>query len=79
MIDVQPASVARLKAASTFGTYTMSEPVVPPSEVGAFCELTPGNSSLSMTIALPIRISACPILPPGAAIRITSRAPKARW
>ena len=65
MSDVQPASIARLKAASTFGTYSMSEPVVPPSEVGAFCVLIPGNSSLSMTIESPMRNSAWPELAAG--------------
>jgi len=77
MIDAQPASMAFWKAASTFGTYSMIEPVVPPSDFGALV-LVPGNSSLSMMCESPIRISAWPILPPGAAIRMTSRAPRAR-
>src|SRR5919106_671514 len=78
MSDLQPASTARSNAASTFGRYTMSALVVPPSDVGALVVLIPGNSSLSMTTESPIRISAWPSLPPGAGMRMSSRAPNAR-
>src|SRR5919106_1548513 len=78
MSDLQPASTARSNAASTFCRYTMSALVVPPSDVGALVVLIPGNSSLSMTTESPIRISAWPSLPPGAGMRMSSRAPNAR-
>src|SRR5438874_197879 len=78
MRTLQPASTARLKAASTSGRYKKSPPVVPPSALGARAELIPGNSSLSMTTESPMRSSACMILPPGPSMRSFSRAPKAR-
>src|SRR6267143_585294 len=78
MRTLQPASTARLKAASTSGSYRKSPPVVPPSALGARAVLMPGNSSLSMTTESPMRSSACMILPPGPGMRSFSRAPKAR-
>jgi hypothetical protein len=49
---------------------------MPPSSVGDFV-VDCGNESESITIESPISISACPILPPGASIRMRSFAPNA--
>jgi hypothetical protein len=49
---------------------------VPPSALGEVV-VDCGNESESITIESPISISACPILPPGASMRIRSVAPNA--
>ena len=75
--SVAPASSAFWMVASTSSEYMKTPLAEPPSSVGGL-SVEPGNGSESMTSESPISISACPIFPPGASIRIRSFAPNAR-
>jgi hypothetical protein len=71
-----PAACAWRMSASTSSTYTMMFTGLPPRVCGLRKSIA-ATSSASMIGAAPMRISACPIVPSGCCMRMTSVAPKA--